>query len=55
MVRTVAVAYAVAELLGVTPEEVTKQTTENVLKLFPKISQVDADEEEHPSDDDGFW
>ncbi|EER19183.1 Deoxyribonuclease tatD, putative [Perkinsus marinus ATCC 50983] len=52
---TVAVAYAVAELLGVTPEEVTKQTTENVLKLFPKISQVDADEEEHPSDDDGFW
>ncbi|KAF4745787.1 hypothetical protein FOZ63_018735 [Perkinsus olseni] len=50
---TVAVAKALAELMNVSVEEVAERTTENVLKLFPKISEVDGDE--HPSDDEGFW
>ncbi|KAF4692020.1 hypothetical protein FOZ60_014345 [Perkinsus olseni] len=50
---TVAVAKALAELMNVSVEEVAERTTENVLKLFPKISQVGGDE--HPSDDEGFW
>ncbi|KAF4662037.1 hypothetical protein FOZ61_002789 [Perkinsus olseni] len=49
---TVAVAKALAELMNVSVEEVAEMTTGNVLKLFPKISQVDGDE--HPSDDEGF-